>query len=184
MELVLSFPTPLRALTNTNAILPLLPYWRVFLVRLFIETQHIYLSFPPPYKTPSCSLFPNSHLHQWQNSCHLIYYSTQVVAGTNYFLVYKWRPAGAQQTQYRCFVVWKRLPGQTPAYKITKNYDVTTDNAQACKDCHAVGNSCLRTQDKKTLGTVNKKGMSDYLNWIGGKRSRGDKPLAKLNGKI
>ena len=130
------------------------------------------------------AVFPNSPLHQWQNSCHLIYYSTQVVAGTNYFLVYKWRPAGAQQTQYRCFVVWKRLPGQTPAYKITKNYDVTTDNAQACKDCHAVGNSCLRTQDKKTLGTVNKKGMSDYLNWIGGKRSRGDKPLAKLNGKI
>jgi hypothetical protein len=130
------------------------------------------------------AVFPNSPLLPWQNSSQLIYYSTQVVAGTNYFLVYKWRPASSQKTQYRCFVVWKRLPGQTPAYQMNTEYAATTDNAQACKDCHAIGNSCVSPDDKKTSGALIRKGRSEYWSWVGGKKSTGKKPRAELNGKI
>jgi hypothetical protein len=53
---------------------------------------------------------------------------------------------------------------------MNREYASTTDNAQACKDCHAVGNSCVSPDDKKTSGALMGKGGSDYWNWMGEKK--------------
>jgi hypothetical protein len=70
-------------------------------------------------------------------SSQLIYYATQVVAGTNHFMV--WRESDGE---FHCIVLWERLPSKDG----TRALELAIDNrpgllSNACEECGATFNT-------------------------------------------
>lgn len=65
----------------------------------------------------------------------LLYFSSQVVAGVNYRMV--WEFKGDGKSQYQCVTVWKKLYSQGSGYQQTSEHKVTDEKAKACQECNA-----------------------------------------------
>jgi hypothetical protein len=81
--------------------------------------------------------FANHKVYETFLSTQLIYYATQVVAGTNHFMV--WQESDGE---FHCIVLWEKLPSKDG----TRALELTSDSrpgllSDACEKCGAIFNA-------------------------------------------
>ena len=79
----------------------------------------------------------------------LLYFSSQVVAGVNYRMVWRLKVDG--KSEYQCVTVWKKLYSQGNGYEQTSKNKAVDEKSKACQECNASATCADSPNNSKVL---------------------------------